>query len=57
MEANKKVISSLLKKKVLLCGKQSIAFRGHRDDCFNWEDTEYEHSNPRNFIELVCFRA
>ena len=56
MEANKKVISSLLKI-VLLCGKQGIAFRGHHDDCFNWEDTEYEHSNPGNFIELVCFRA
>ena len=37
--------------------KKGIAFRGHRDDCFNWEDTEYEHSNPGNFIELVCFRA
>ena len=34
MEANKKVISSLLKI-VLLCGKQGIAFRGHRNDCFN----------------------
>ena len=56
MEANKKVISSTLKI-VLLCGKQGIAFCGYRDDCFNWEDTEYEHSNPGNFIELVCFRA
>ena len=56
MEANKKVISSLLEI-VLLCGKQGIAFCGHRDDCFNWEDTEYKHSNPGNFIELVCFGA
>ena len=56
MEANKKVISSLLKI-VLLCGKQGIAFRGHRDDCLNWEDIEDEYSNPGNFIELVRFRA
>ena len=41
----------------MLCGKQGLAFRGNRNDCFKWKDTEYKHSNPGNFIELACFRA
>ena len=57
MEENGKVVTSLFKV-VLLCGKQGIAFRGHRDDGLNWEDgNNGSSSNQRNFIELVCFRA
>ena len=57
MKENEKVISSLFKV-VLLCGKQGIAFRGHRDDGINWEEANEESSsNQGNFIELVRFRA
>ena len=44
---------------VLLCGKQGIAFRGHRNDCLNWEDTDEDisSSNQGNFIELVQSHA
>lgn len=55
IEANKKVISSLLDI-ILLCRKQGIAFRSHRDDCLNWENIEDEHSKPGNSIELAPFR-
>ena len=53
MEENQKVIESLFKV-ILLCGKQGLALRGHRDDQINWDD---ESNNEGNFIELVCFRA
>ena len=57
MEDNERVLTSLFKV-VLLCGKQGIAFRGHRDDCLNWEDADEDiSSNQGNFIELVRFRA
>ena len=57
MKENEKVISSLFKV-VLLCGKQGIAFCGHRDDGINWEEANEESSsNQGNFIELVRFRA
>ena len=55
MAENKKVVESLFKI-VLLCGKQGIPFRGHRDDNVNWTETE-EQGNQGNFIELVRFRA
>ena len=55
MESNQKVIESLLKI-VLLCGKQGLALRGHRDDTINWED-EDGSSNDGNFVQLVRFRA
>ena len=55
MESNQKVIESLLKI-VLLCGKQGLALRGHRDDTINWEDEEGS-SNDGNFVQLVRFRA
>ena len=55
MEKNKKVIESLLKI-VLLCGKQGLSLRGHRDDCVDFEHGSAD-SNQGNFIELVHFRA
>ena len=56
MENNEKVIESLFKV-VLLCGRQGLAFRGHRDDHVSWEVLEGSSSNQGNFIELVHFRA
>lgn len=58
IENNQKVIESLLKI-VILCGKQGLALRGHRDDKINWDgaDSEDKYSNEGNFIELVRFRA
>ena len=57
MEDNERMLTSLFKV-VLLCGKQGIAFLGHRDDCLNWEDADEDlSSNQGNFIELVWFRA
>ena len=53
MERNAKVIASLLQV-VLLCGKQGIALRGHRDDHISWHEALTNHGN---FIELVRFRA
>ena len=55
MAENKKVVESLFKI-VLLCGKQGIPFRDHRDDNVNWTETE-EQGNQGNFIELVRLRA
>ena len=54
VENNRKVVESLLKI-VLLCGKQGLALRGHRDDKLNWEDESC--FNEGNFIQLVRFRA
>ena len=56
MENNLKVIESLFKI-VLLCGKQGIALRGHRDDKIDWFEQEEDDHNQGNFIELVRFRA
>ena len=57
MECNQKVIESLLKI-VIFCGKQGLAYRGHRDDLIDFSDLEIESShNEGNFIELVKFRA
>lgn len=56
MEENQKVIGSLFKV-VLLCGKQGLALRGHRDDQIKWDDDALESNNEGNFIELVRFRA
>lgn len=43
---------------VILCGKQGLSLRGHRDDHINWADSETEeHFNQGNFIELIRFRA
>ena len=51
------VIKSLLKV-VMLCGKQGLAFRGHRDDKIEWLQLDDDsHQNEGNFIELVRFRA
>ena len=55
METNEKVIESLFKV-AILCGKQGLAMRGHRDDRIQWED-EDRGSNEGNFVQLVCFRA
>ena len=53
MAMNQKVVQSLFNI-VMLCGRQGLVLRGHRDDrCFSSEDTECH--NPGNFIELVCF--
>ena len=57
MECNQKVIESLFKI-IIFCGKQGLAYRGHRDDLINFSDLEVESShNEGNFIELVKFRA
>ena len=68
IERNRHVIASLFKV-VILCGKQGIALRGHRDDSIDWNaavgsfsvvnssQNESPCSNLGNFIELVRFRA
>ena len=57
MENSRKVIESLLRV-VMLCRKQGLALRGHRDDNIVWtNEEESEPDNHGNFIELVCFRA
>ena len=55
MNTNQKVLESLIKI-VLLCGKQGLALRGHRDDKIGWTD-DASDSNEGNFVELVRFRA
>ena len=54
MEINQKVVKSLLRI-VILCGKQGLALRGHRDDRIDWQSVD--RSNDGNFVKLVCFRA
>ena len=54
MVTNQKVIESLLRV-IILCGKQELALRGHRDDRIDWQSDE--KSNEDNFIQLVRFRA
>ena len=49
-----KVLNHLFKVDIL-CGKQGLALRGHRDDKIDWEKENC--SNEGNFIELVRFRA
>ena len=57
IECNQKIIESLLKI-VILCGKQGLAYHGHRDDQIDFSDMEAELShNKGNFIELVKFRT
>ena len=56
MESNQRVVESLLKI-VMLCGKQGLALRGHRDDKIVWRDIGDEHPNEGNFVELVRFQA
>ena len=56
METNQKVVESLFKI-VLLCGRQGLALRGHRDDKISWTEDDDTHSNEGNFVELVRFRA
>ena len=58
MVDNQKVVEALLKV-IMLCGRQGLALRGHRDDRIDWlEDQEdYDVQNRGNFIELVRFRA
>ena len=55
LEDNQKVVNSLLKV-VMLCGKQGLALRGHRDDKTDWSPLEQDQ-NQGNFIELVRFHA
>ena len=50
VERNQHVIEALLKI-VLLCGKQGLALRGHRDDGIDW--SEESPSNKGNFVQLV----
>ena len=56
IETNQKVLESLIKI-ILLCGKQGLALRGHRDDKISWTEDDEAHSNEGNFVELVRFRA
>jgi len=56
MENNVNVLESLFKI-VLLCGKQGIALRGHRDDKINWFEQDEDDCNHGNFNEIVRFRA
>jgi len=51
-----KVIKSLFKI-ILLCGKQGITLRGHRDYKINWFEHDEDDRNQGNFTELVWFRA
>ena len=44
METNQKVLESLIKI-VLLCRKQGLALRGHRDDKISWTEDDDVHSN------------
>ena len=46
MECNQKVIESLLKV-VIFCGKQGLAYRGHRDDLIDFSDLEVESSHKK----------
>ena len=54
MARNQLVIESLLRI-VLFCGKQGLAFRGHRDDRVDW--SQEASINEGNFVQLVRFRA
>ena len=56
METNQKVLESLIKI-ILLCGKQGLALRGHRDDKISWTEDDDVHSNEGKFVELVRFQA
>ena len=40
----------------ILCGKQDLTLRGHRDDGIHWDDDD-GGSNEGNFVQLVRFRA
>ena len=58
MSNNTKVIVSMLK--IILCGKQGVSLRGHRDDhikCIDSKPEGVQHCNQGNFVELVHFRA
>ena len=56
MENNREVTESLLR--VVMCGKQGLALRGHRDDNIAWtNEGESESDNFGNFIELVHFQS
>ena len=55
MEDNQTVVKSLLKV-VMLCRKQGLAFRGHRDDKIDWLTLDDDlHQNQGNVIELAHF--
>ena len=41
----------------MLCRKQGLALRGHRDDKISWTEEDDAHSNEGNLVELVQFRA
>ena len=57
METNQEVLESLIKI-VLLCGRQGLALRGHRDDKISWtDDVDDVHPNEGNIVELVRFQA
>ena len=55
MDANQKVIQSLFRI-VILCGKQGLALRGHRDNQIQWVD-DGTALNEENFVQLVRFSA
>ena len=51
---NKQKLKSIVET-ILLCGRQEIALRGHRDD---WNHVkEVPHANTGNFIALLQFTA
>ena len=52
--SNRKKIESVAET-IILCGRQGISLRGHRDDWKRLEDSP--HTNPGNFITLLKFRA
>ena len=51
IESNRVFLKSIVET-VLLCGRQNIALRGHRDDSSHYNDT-----NPGNFQALLNFRV
>ena len=51
---NKQKLKSIVET-IILCARQEIALRGHRDD---WKHIkEVPHANPGNFIVLLQFKA
>lgn len=49
---NRKVLESVVET-IVICGRQCLPLRGHRDDATAFNDEDH---NPGNFIELLKFR-
>ena len=49
---NRKILESIIDT-IILCGRQCLSLRGHRDDSTALDDVDH---NPGNFVELLMFR-